>query len=390
MTVPSVVGKTCPYCQTPIKPDAEVVICSDCGMPHHRECWQESRHCTTFGCAGKPSDAVAETAPSEQPAAGETLPFAKKSSRWKVVFNLLLLVGLVGIFAWQVSNNWDNITQYQWQNTRWDLAVAAFVVLLICSLLDILIWNRALSWFTQPLPFIKVMPVFIWSNLARYIPGKVASLFLRTALGMEAERPPVPVLASSALELALRIASALLIFVVSLTTWGHVAQTDRKTETLLIIGIVIIVTVFICAHPKIMMPVLNWGLKKIKQPQIDHTLRYRDILGLVGMEITRWVLVGISFVLLSMAIFPPARHAVVALIGLANASWAAGFILMTPAGMGPAEYIQYIVLGKSLHFPTAAASIIPVASRVWSLAAEGFWALAALPLYARWSRSKQK
>ena len=29
-------------------------ICSACGMPHHRQCWDEARGCTTFGCNGNP------------------------------------------------------------------------------------------------------------------------------------------------------------------------------------------------------------------------------------------------------------------------------------------------------------------------------------------------
>jgi len=52
MVTNAYVGKTCPYCQTPIKPDGNVVACSACGMPHHADCWQENRGCTTFGCRG--------------------------------------------------------------------------------------------------------------------------------------------------------------------------------------------------------------------------------------------------------------------------------------------------------------------------------------------------
>jgi len=50
-----VIGKTCPYCQTPIKPGEAVVFCSACSIPHHRECWNEGRGCTTFGCNGNPA-----------------------------------------------------------------------------------------------------------------------------------------------------------------------------------------------------------------------------------------------------------------------------------------------------------------------------------------------
>ncbi|MDI6784251.1 MAG: RDD family protein, partial [bacterium] len=59
-TPADVVGKTCPFCQFPIKPGDNPVICSYCGIPHHHDCWQENRGCTTFGChgAGQPYASV--------------------------------------------------------------------------------------------------------------------------------------------------------------------------------------------------------------------------------------------------------------------------------------------------------------------------------------------
>lgn len=45
-------GKICPYCKGEFKEDDEVVICSACEMPHHKECWIQNQGCTTFGCAG--------------------------------------------------------------------------------------------------------------------------------------------------------------------------------------------------------------------------------------------------------------------------------------------------------------------------------------------------
>jgi hypothetical protein len=46
-----VVGRTCPYCQTTIKPRAEVISCARCGVSHHAECWRRNSGCTTFGCS---------------------------------------------------------------------------------------------------------------------------------------------------------------------------------------------------------------------------------------------------------------------------------------------------------------------------------------------------
>lgn len=45
-------GKICPYCKTEFKEGDDVVVCSVCEMPHHKECWIENKACTTFGCTG--------------------------------------------------------------------------------------------------------------------------------------------------------------------------------------------------------------------------------------------------------------------------------------------------------------------------------------------------
>ena len=60
------IGKTCPYCQFPLKQDSEVVVCAECRIPHHRECWRENGGCTTFGHQGlkreqEPEPAARET-----------------------------------------------------------------------------------------------------------------------------------------------------------------------------------------------------------------------------------------------------------------------------------------------------------------------------------------
>lgn len=45
-------GKICPYCKTVLEKNDDVVICSECQMPHHKQCWIENKGCTTFACKG--------------------------------------------------------------------------------------------------------------------------------------------------------------------------------------------------------------------------------------------------------------------------------------------------------------------------------------------------
>jgi hypothetical protein len=50
----NIVGKNCPYCQFPIKPNVYLCVCSECEVPHHQECWDENGGCTTYGCPNAP------------------------------------------------------------------------------------------------------------------------------------------------------------------------------------------------------------------------------------------------------------------------------------------------------------------------------------------------
>ncbi len=38
-------GLVCDICGKPFDKDSDIVVCPDCGTPHHRECWRELGHC---------------------------------------------------------------------------------------------------------------------------------------------------------------------------------------------------------------------------------------------------------------------------------------------------------------------------------------------------------
>ena len=112
----AVVGKTCPFCQTPIKPGAPVVICSACAMPHHQECWQENGRCTTFGCHGI-DPATANHAPVALPIQQLTpdyapthltsyppSPRAKRSSTGSCIIAIIIFIVFAILLIWALTN----------------------------------------------------------------------------------------------------------------------------------------------------------------------------------------------------------------------------------------------------------------------------------------------
>lgn len=41
---------TCSICQCAIEPDEPLVLCDQCGLPFHDECWRDNMGCSAYGC----------------------------------------------------------------------------------------------------------------------------------------------------------------------------------------------------------------------------------------------------------------------------------------------------------------------------------------------------
>lgn len=43
-------GQICPVCNTELSDNSEIVVCTECKIAHHKECWQRNNGCSTFAC----------------------------------------------------------------------------------------------------------------------------------------------------------------------------------------------------------------------------------------------------------------------------------------------------------------------------------------------------
>ena len=87
------VGKTCPFCQYPIKPGEKVTVCPACGVPHHADCWQSNNNqCTTYGCTGRKQE-------SEQTQHYNAAPVSPRPKQRKTIkkskMEIWLAIGIV-------------------------------------------------------------------------------------------------------------------------------------------------------------------------------------------------------------------------------------------------------------------------------------------------------
>lgn len=69
---------TCPICCTPFAEADEIKICPDCRTPHHVECWDDNRGCSTYGCGSARHEETHESSDGSQqipcPACGAMHP----------------------------------------------------------------------------------------------------------------------------------------------------------------------------------------------------------------------------------------------------------------------------------------------------------------------------
>ncbi len=81
-------NKICPYCQSKIKAGSDFIVCSNCGTPHHGECWEENSGCTTYGCINNPQTEEKVDVDSED-VGNETIHSIRESLRSNVHQNLI-------------------------------------------------------------------------------------------------------------------------------------------------------------------------------------------------------------------------------------------------------------------------------------------------------------
>lgn len=80
-------NKTCPYCQSKIKQGADFIICTNCGTPHHKECWEENKGCTTYGCENNPNSEK-KLEMNSQDVSNETIDSIRESLRENLTANI--------------------------------------------------------------------------------------------------------------------------------------------------------------------------------------------------------------------------------------------------------------------------------------------------------------
>ena len=284
----------------------------------------------------------------------------------------LVLGGTLFFLFRTLANNWDKLTLEIEQIGSLEqiiLAIATGVTLLAHTWAG-WVWTWIIKEFDQRTDSSGLIPVYLQTNLARYLPGNVWHFVFRMNAAKKACGSAAVAGLSVILEPLLMAAAALITVII-----GGMFVT-YNTEIWIVIAQVFALGIVLCTiHPWILNPVVVF-LQRLKFKKNQHTtisgtvksIRRYPFLPLIG-ELGFLGLRSIGFILTLYAIGPVDSSQIPLLIGAFSFSWLLGLVVPgAPGGLGVFEVTAITILQHAV--PEGQIVTATVLYRITSIVAE--------------------
>lgn len=279
--------------------------------------------------------------------------------RWVILGSTLFF--LIKAF----KDNWQDVATIRLNNNSWIILFVAFLITILAHTWAGLVWGWILLSFKQPVQYSWVLPIYLKTNIAKYLPGNVWHYYGRivavTKAGGSLEAATVSVL----LEPLLMAAGALLVALIG-SSFGWI-NTKANFE---IWGLQIFSLGIVCLaiHPRILNPVLQFLSRlKGKSSTPNFQLEHYPLLPLLG-ELVFLGLRGTGFVVTFLTLTSVNYHQILLLFTAFSVAWVLGLVIPTPGGLGVFETTIITLLNS--YFSTGTILSIVALFRVVSILAE--------------------
>jgi hypothetical protein len=275
-------------------------------------------------------------------------------------------------------SNWNQVKDFDWQ-FNYPLLIISFVFQLMALFWLVKIWSRILRHTGSSVSYFKLFKVWFFSNLGRYLPGKVWQFLGMIYMLEKRGVPKKHTLSTAVLAQSLSVISGLLIALLFLGTNVY-SQFLSQNPGLVLVGVVFVlgILVLVC-YPRVLEKTLNLGLRILKKEKIELDISTKDvIIYLLGYSVS-WLLFGLAFLIFIKAMAQAPFSMYLSLTGAFAFAANIGFLaLFVPGGMGVREGILVLLL--SPFFPLPVATLISLLARLWVTLAELLCFLIAVPI----------
>jgi hypothetical protein len=290
-----------------------------------------------------------------------------KKANHRVVAGLMLLLS-VAILGGLFYSQKDAFFSRTWI-LDWRFIAIAFVIHLLALLSVSSVWGWIMNTLATPLPISAHIRNYIFSNLAKRIPGTIWYIAGRGYLYRQDNISLGMISVASSVELAITILSGI---IVSLVFAFPDLVSSRSQGILIAIGAVLCL---LLVHPRI----IRWLFVKLNIKP-EHELRYILILQWIGFYIFCWLLTGLLVYILANAIITVPVQDLPVFIG----SWALSGVISAsffffPSNLGVTEVSLSLLLSRIM--PSSTAVVVAVLTRAAVTIFEIVWVLIFLTLF---------
>ncbi len=302
----------------------------------------------------------------------------------KIISNFikLALTAAVAYFLWgQISQNWEEVVQFEWQLNPGLLALSVGLHLLTFAAFS-LVWSWLIGAYGFDVKFRSAFKIGYLANLGRYLPGKIWPVFGMAYIAKQVDIDERASVTSWAVALVYAIASSFAVCASIAAIYPElidiVAKLVPRSVTLVGLSLVALVSLLLMLYPKIVSRLVNVGLRALRREQLDFDINRRTSIRVFFGYAGCWLLYGLSFWTFLQSINAGASIPIHVGIMSFILSYQIGyFAFFAPGGIGVRELALTYSLGP---FIGPLAGGVAVAGRLWNIAVEIIAALVALKI----------
>lgn len=264
--------------------------------------------------------------------------------RWLILVGTLLFVGKT------FKDNWQQIKEIRIDERGWLFLVMALSITLFAHIWSGWVWIWLLKMLRQSIAWRTALPIYLTSNIAKYLPGNVGHFYLRVRGISQAGCPLKVATLSVLLEPLLMAESALLLGLFS-PSFGWIKTTFQGWK--LTLQIIISMMILASIHPAIFNPIIQL-LSRLKSSPQSETIYLKQypwvpLLGEMGFLLLR----GTGFLIVWLSLASVHLKQIPILFSAFSFAWLMGLIVPgAPGGMGVFEATAIALLDRQ-EFPPA-------------------------------------
>ena len=320
------------------------------GMPEPR---------TTEAAAPSETAAPDVAAVSRPPAWRRALGLTMRAVESRA-FKIAFVVAIVALGILTVVDQWTDF-KHGIDQLGVMAAIEALACVLVGLFLTMQVWRQLLAAAGSRLPVRAASRIFFIGQLGKYMPGSVWPVLTQMELGRTYKVPRRRSATTAMLSMLIGLTSGLLAALVGLPflSGGSVHKNWWAFP--------FIPVLLVCLHPRVLNPVIAFGLRKMRKPAPEIPLTGRVIGTAIAVNLASWVFNGLQIWVMTARLGVHGGDTLLAAIGAYAFAWSVGFlIVLAPAGAGIREVILIAELSSLLGggaSGTAAATAIALVSR---------------------------